>query len=347
VVRADGRDAHRLDPGPVGQARWSPVADRLAFGASSGAVVVDADGSNRHDLPGADIGAWSPDGAWLAYARVDLLAPGTGGEPPRRQASLWIVRADGSQARKLLDAGTPSDQGFLVADWSPDGKHVLYWTDPGFSASLLADGTALMAVPVAGGQPIEVVDTMLVYRDAFQWSADGSRLAVVEGGLRMAWENKAIAVTSLGGSLRRLSDAAHADVHPAWSPDGRWIAYSGGPAAPGVGGGDDARRALAQRRIWLVQADGSARRQLTNADRRDEWPRWSADGSYILFVRFAEEDRPQLWLMRADGTDARVVLDDLTNTASATTQPPLWFGFYGSTDWSRLFDWWQGPAAQP
>ena len=338
VVGADAGGAHRLDSGPVGQVRWSPVADRLAFGTPNGAVVTDADGSNRHDLPSADFGAWSPDGAWLAYTRIDLLAPGTGGDPPQRRASLWVVRADGSEARKLLDAGTPSDQGFLVADWSPDAQYVLYWTDPGFSASLLADGTELMAVPVAGGQPVQVVDKTLVYRDGFQWSADGSRLVVVEGGLRMAWENKAIAVTTIGGSLRRLSDPARADVHPAWSPDGRWIAYSSGPAAPGVGGGDDARRALAQRRIWVMQADGSAKRQLTNTDKRDEWPRWSADGSHIVFVRLADE-RAQLWLMRTDGADARLVVDDLTNAATSTTQPPLWFGFYGSTDWSRLFDW--------
>jgi hypothetical protein len=48
--------------------------------------------------------------------------------------------------------------------------------------------------------------------------------------------------------------------------------------------------------------------------------------------------------LRADGTDARLLVDDVWNRPTATNQPPLWFGYYGSTDWSRLFDWWQVSA---
>jgi len=199
-----------------------------------------------------------------------------------------------------------------------------------------------MAVPVTGGPPVEIVDRMLLYGDAFQWSPDGSHLADMEGGRRMAWENKANGVTTIGGKRLRLSDATRADVQPAWSPDGRWIAFSSDPAAPCVGGGDDARHALAQRRIWIMQADGSAKHQLTDTGQRDEWPRWSADGSQILFVRLTDDHAP-LWLMRADRSEERLMMDALSKGPTASTQPPLWFGYYGHTDWGEFFDWWQGP----
>ena len=61
-------------------------------------------------------------------------------------------------------------------------------------------------------------------------------------------------------------------------------------------------------------------------------------------MRLAEE-HAQLWLMRADGTDQHLLLDDLSKSPTASTQPPLWWGFYGYTNWSQFFDWWQGPRA--
>jgi dipeptidyl aminopeptidase/acylaminoacyl peptidase len=151
---------------------------------------VNVDTGERDVVPGARDGAWSPDGKWLAYDRIDQVAPGAGGQPPEHVSALWVSAADGSQPRKLLDMGTPSQAALLVADWSPDGKYVLHWIDPYFSGSFLADGARLMAVPLAGGQPVEVVDKMLVSPDVLHWAADGQRLAVADGGRRMAWETR-------------------------------------------------------------------------------------------------------------------------------------------------------------
>ena len=83
------------------------------------------------------------------------------------------------------------------------------------SASMLADGAPLMAVPVAGGPPVQLAERVLYRQDAFDGSPDGSRLALVAGGRRDSWENKAIAVVSPTGSLQRLSDLGRADLFPA------------------------------------------------------------------------------------------------------------------------------------
>jgi Tol biopolymer transport system component len=57
------------------------------------------------------------------------------------------------------------------------------------------------------------------------------------------------------------------EMGPAWSPDGRWIAFYAGN-----GGHHD---------VYLMHADGSRRRRLA---RDGEMPAWSPDGRYIAFA---------------------------------------------------------------
>jgi Tol biopolymer transport system component len=341
VVRSSGADAHEVDSNATGPFAWSPVADRLAYLAGGGLVTVGADGLNRRALvapggpPGAGVlsFAWSPDGGEIAYAQTQVLAEAKAGQPPVRFARLAHIRSDGSAAAEILNAGKPSTYGLIVAGWSPDGADVLYWIDPVFSASLLADGTSLLAVPASGGTPTRVVRWMLAHRDVLSWSPDGARLAVAEGAGRIAWRDKTIAVATLNGSVQTISPSNRADLFPSWSPDGRWIAFAGAPSSSAnVVGGQPALTAMAGRRIWVARPDGTDRRQLTNDTAyRDERPEWSADGDWILFPRLRGE-QAQLWLMRSDGSDARRVVDELG-------PGPDLFGYYGYLDWARLYDW--------
>ncbi|MCL5265994.1 MAG: hypothetical protein M1343_12540 [Chloroflexi bacterium] len=164
----------------------------------------------------------------------------------------------------------------------------------------------------------------------------------------MSWDNKRIAVADGSGAVRVLSERGRADLFPAWSPGGNRIAYAGGPAAPGVGDGDKAKQAMAQRHIWVTTPDGSGKRELTDDPAyRDERPRWSRDGNFILFARL-KDDKMQLWLMRADGSEQRLVADDLSVHESGPASPPIWFAFYGNIGWGQFYDWWTGqPAAKP
>ncbi len=77
--------------------------------------------------------AWSPDGREIAVEDNE-------GEQNR---SIWIVRSDGSGARKLIDySGTTYDG----LDWTPDGKNIVY-------SGLSGDRMQLFSVPRAGGPP--------------------------------------------------------------------------------------------------------------------------------------------------------------------------------------------------
>ena len=60
---------------------------------------------------------WSPDGSQIAFIKIpDTQTPFTVGE-------LWVMNADGSNARKLADAD--AGHGY-AANWSPDGKQIAF-----------------------------------------------------------------------------------------------------------------------------------------------------------------------------------------------------------------------------
>ena len=82
-------------------------------------------------------------------------------------------------------------------------------------------------------------------------------------------------------------------IEPAWSPDGTRIAF----ASKREGSFD----------IYAMNADGSETVRLTSTREDDSHPSWSADGERIVFSRGVPGD---LWVMNADGSEARAILRD-------------------------------------
>ncbi len=333
TVPADGGTPRRVSETAVARAVWSPAEDRLAYVTRSGGLwVVNADGSSQQELipgpgdqtvAGAGAVTWSPDGRWLAFRWRE----GQHGEPPTYEG-LRRIRADGTQPAEVYAALRPPQRydGIALASWSPDGSHLAVWLIPSFSASLAADGGPLLTVSAGVGRAKRIAEQVLPYPDFAAWSPTGGRLAVVVGGPRETWLNKRLVVaTADGRATQFLTPPTEAVLAPAWSPDGQRLAYVSAPAMPGVAGGEAAFSAMAGRHVWTVRADGSDSRQLTQDARfRDEAPQWSTDGSHILFVRLqggAANLKTSLWLMRADGSGQRAVVEELgpSTTLSATT----------------------------
>jgi Tol biopolymer transport system component len=96
-----------------------------------------------------------------------------------------------------------------------------------------------------------------------------------------------------GSSARDVTPAGIVDVQgAAWSPDGRRIALS----------------AIAENdhdpEIFIVDADGSGLRRVTNNHLSDRQPTWSPDGGRLAFAS-ARTGLFQIYSMRADGTRQR------------------------------------------
>jgi len=317
---------------------WSPTGHRLACRDNDDALwLVSPDGSSPQQLlPGLPAGyrvigfAWSPDDEELAYTQmID-----TDGAAGYRQG-LWRVRVEDGDPVEVYDSGFPEKGEVILAGWSPKGEHLLFWQGDFPSASLVADGVPLYSVPVEGGDPVQVAETMLLYDDYRSWSPDG-RLILVEGGGRDTWMKKHLLLTdAVGNAPQQLTGDDVIALSPAWSPDGSHIAWVGAPATARAAGGEAAQVAMGLRSIWVMDASGEDRRQLTsNPAWADDLPRWSADGRHILFVR-RQEDRAELWVVQAEGQGLHPVVVGLTPVDTAPT-----FGYYGHFEWESLYDWW-------
>ncbi len=219
-----------------------------------------------------------------------------------------------------------------LAGWSTDGRWLALWVGSRATAAG-QDGLPLCLVPGEGGDPACLDELALLWSDSLSLTPDG-RLAFIAGPGRETWVGKGLALLEPGTmTLQALIPAAEqAPLHPAWSPDGGQIVYSAGPATPLDEAYALQERALRGRHIWVFDAAGGRRAQLTgDAGYRDERPLWSADGSQIMFVRVGDQSA-SLWLMSAEGSDLRQVVAELTPRPDPQ-------GEYGYIDWGDWWDW--------
>lgn len=114
-----------------------------------------------------------------------------------------------------------------------------------------------------------------------------------------------------GGGEKRLTEADGDDVDertiffqidPAWSPDGRRIAF-----ASGRSGSAD---------VYVMNVDGTATERLTSTKQNDTHPTWSADGRRIAFARAGD-----IYTMSADGSGQRRISDVLAEESDPSWSP--------------------------
>lgn len=232
---------------------------------------MKADGSDVRqltDMPDDSYGpSYSPDGKLIAFAH------GSGGK-----SDVYIMASDGSAAHQLTTNGLDNSH----PHWSPDGHRILFNSsrttpiedraDPAKEQddvfSMALDGTDLhqhthcnTVCTFASFSPDmkKIVYRKVTNTPGLNWDLSESK------------RNSEIAVANADGSDERiLTNNAAFDGWPAWSPDGKHIAFASNRLGPANQG-----------RIFVMSPDGSAMRQISASPGSYVQPFWSADGRNI------------------------------------------------------------------
>jgi dipeptidyl aminopeptidase/acylaminoacyl peptidase len=326
VVMSNGGEIHRpLGAQPVSRFRWNGTGASLAVVTEDSVYVTSASAGwmpSRVFAGEPESVVFSLDGKQIAIASLESNQDGI----PQR-GRLGIFAVDGSAVDRTIATASQWEQ-ILPFAWS--GDTIVAWKGE-ISASMASGGFEVWGYSVSGGAPRRLGGPALVHGELHALSPDGSKLALTNGEGRRAWTNKKITVVDIArGDSSQMTSKDVAALYPAWSPNRQRIAFIQGPdAGEDVWGGDEARAALNQRHLWIMDADGDHKRQLTSdSEFRDERPVWSADGKSVLFLRLDHNDQASVWKVDFNGGEARLI------AGPWTLHDDGWFGYYGLVDWN-------------
>lgn len=282
VAAAGGRVCSPLGRrGPLDYAstyswRWLPGRDVLIgeTGRLAGSLFEATMNGKVRRLPiQVDTWALDPSGRYIAYGYPSN--PFTSGAEQIRVLDL----ATGT-VRIVYRGPRHQIAPPLVAQWSPDGRWVLFWPDFDRSASIAADGLPLMAVSATTGKTVTVTRIMLLDEKFLTWC--GQSLVAAIGGDRFVTDGKrvVVAVPPAWGSRALTFDAFRSWYEPACSPDGRHVAVvsTRSGTEPGFDTWD--------RSVWVLSLGGQPPEKLLSTPGFSYGnPIWAADGRTVLVVR--------------------------------------------------------------
>jgi TolB protein len=233
------------------------------------------------------------------------------------KATLFVANADGSDERSLLPPGTLD----YNANWSRDGQWIAFTSERNGSADLYR--------VKSDGNGLERLTDDPAFDDQSTFSPDGSQIVFVS--TRAAGRANLWILDISTRKATPLTSGAGGDFRPAWSPDGRWIAFSsdrGGPMRAGKGRWE----ALHLINIYVVRPDGTGLKRISDADSCGS-PRWSADSRRVIAYCMAAEDTlPNRVPSFAIGETRLVSIDVATGTSSPIPSgagvkiSPAWLG---------------------
>ena len=311
VTDIDGKNLRNLTNHPARELEhaWSPDGRFLAYVSNRDGdfkiYVMDTRTqeyrrlTDHHESEWAP--AWSPDGKWIAFvSRSDEIVP-----PVKFKTTSHIYRIDvnGANLRQLTDQGKN-----LRPAWSPDSKQIAFVSyHRGKERKGLyimnADGRKLRRV---NDQQVQALNG--IFQSACAWSPDGKQIAfsiiapkedrmhlcvidadgknfhqLTQGGPIEKPEIGIQLNPVIAGKQLRLPFPLPEIGSPAWSPDGKWIAYTFSDTV-----------AWQTADIYIIDAEGNGRgTPLVKDGGRNLFSAWVPDG--FLSVLPSVEKQTTLW----------------------------------------------------
>lgn len=250
----------------------------------------------------------SPDGKQVLFGliRVDE-------KTEKKYTNLWLAATDGSTPPRQFTVGDHSDS---YARWSPDGRSIAFLSNRKDEKQ-----QQIYRMPVDGGEAQPLTDLKGSF-SGFAWSPDGRRLVTQfrkkdEEALEREQDEQK---KKLGVVVRRITTLDYKFDGAGYLPDEQW-------------------------HIWTIDADSGAATQLTDGDKSETGPIWSADGAWIYFVSNRSErpdvdmDEVEIYRVPADGGEMALVPSQPGRKYNLAASPDgRWLAFMGR---ERKGHWYQ------
>ncbi|HEV7905068.1 MAG TPA: S8 family serine peptidase [Pyrinomonadaceae bacterium] len=274
--------------------------------------TINPDGSEEtrltvHDYSDDMWPEYSPDGTQIAF---------TSGRGDDLYYQVYVMNADGTNVRRVTSNQTGHN---AESAWSPDGKQIAFRSNrDGGDWEIYVinvDGTNERRLTYSAGADIDPA-----------WSPDGTKIAFPSfRGSPVAYDNIEIFVMNADGSnqvniTNNLgATGANNDYYPAWASTGAKMSFvfDGGNAAH-------------TDQIYVMNADGTGRVNLSNNAFYEYNPSWSSDDSRIVFSTDQADGHSDIFVMNADGSNrVRLTLNVGDGVDVTTSQDYL-------PDWQAL-----------
>lgn len=297
VVSLAGPQLKRLtdNDGHDGDPTWSPDGAQLVYetrptpgGDRHLYRIAVAGGPPTPLVAGGDSTdpAWSPDGALIAYVSEGTI--------------LKTVQPDGTGRHTLDEPWVPSEP-----MWTTDSRYLIYYDRYEMcSHGGCATTEYLYRWGLDTGQ-----NELLIESNERNFYNPGPYLSWTATNSRVAYSTQYFLRTAdisgtLPASVTQLTFDAPVNGDPAWSPDGRWIAFS-------------SQRPV-DYNIHVIGPDGSGRHALTTHPGNDWNPSWSSDDQ-IAFTS-NRDGNWEMYVMNADGSEQT----NVTHTPTIAENDAAW-----------------------